>query len=133
MEFDFEVYKALTAKRRSESHGYNDVLRELLGLSPAAGTKTERNAASAAVWVSKGVQFPEGTNFRCTYKGTPHMAKVVGGRLLVDGKSPATSLSAAARLITNNAVDGWAFWEVLRPDERDWKKAQVLRSYSSVT
>ena len=78
-------------------------------------------------WVSKGVTFPDGTQFRANYKGAVHAARIERGRLIADGGKRSTSLSHAARLITNNSVDGWVFWEVKRPGDTSWRKAQTLR------
>ena len=65
IDVDFEVFKELTARRASESVTCNDVIRELLGLKNAAATTPKQNGA----WVYRGVQFPDGTQLRATYKG----------------------------------------------------------------
>ncbi|RWF57825.1 MAG: hypothetical protein EOS50_05335 [Mesorhizobium sp.] len=130
IDIDFEVYKALTMKRETESHSYNDVLREMLGLEgPQREPKKTliRIPKPGAAWVSKGVTFPDGTDFRATYKGQVFAAKINRGRLIAEGDKRATSLSQAARLITNNSVDGWTFWEVKRPGDLEWRKAGDLR------
>ena len=129
IDIDFEVYKALTMKRDSEDHSYNDVLRDMLGLVTTHEPKKAliRIPKPGAAWVSKGVTFPEGTDFRATYKGQVFTAKVNRGRLFAEGDKRATSLSHAARLITSNSVDGWTFWEVKRPGDTEWRKAGDLR------
>jgi hypothetical protein len=123
MNVDFDVFKALTALRRSEDHTLNDVLRELLHLpSKAHSTVTEQRNG----WLSKGVFFPEGTEFRATYKGTLHIGKIENGRLIVDGQIR-KSLSDAVVSITHTSVNGWRFWECKLPTDANWRLADTLR------
>ncbi len=125
---DFEVFKELTSRRRSEEMTENDVLRELLKLPKP----TQKNGAATVAepggvaWVSKGVSFPHGTQFRATYKGKQHNALVKDGALVMNGKR-FTSPSAAAVAITGNPVNGWRFWECLLPGSIKWKLAADLR------
>lgn len=131
IDIDFEVYKLLTMQREAESDSYNDVLRRMLNLDakPAATVKgTALVSRNGSAWVSKGVTFPDGTEFRATYKGRVCTAKIARGRLIAEGEKSATSLSQAARFITNNSVDGWTFWEVKRPTDLEWRKAGDLRN-----
>jgi len=131
IDIDFDVYKELTIKRKTESDSYNDVLRRMLNLD-AKKTPSLSEASliprGGSAWVSKGVTFPDGTEFRATYKGRVCMAKIARGRLVAENEKVATSLSQAARFITNNSVDGWVFWEVKRPSDLDWRKATDLRN-----
>lgn len=131
IDIDFDVYKQLTMKREAESDSYNDVLRRMLNLeakktAPLNGTTLSPRSGSA--WVSKGVTFPDGTEFRATYKGRVCGAKIIQGRFIDENEKTATSLSQAARFITNNSVDGWIFWEVKRPSDLEWRKAGDLRN-----
>lgn len=124
IEIDFEVFKALTARRASEEVTYNDVIRALLGLNGAQVPDTQPRARSA--WTYKGVDFPIGTDFRATYKGKVHYGSVEAGGLVVQGQA-ASSPSDAARAITGNNVNGWAFWECRFPGETQWKPIMSLR------
>ena len=68
IEIDFDVYKALIIRRETEEETFNDVLRELLGLAPARTPKQASTAVTVShPWVSKGVSFTHGTEFRATY------------------------------------------------------------------
>jgi len=127
LEIDFEVFKALTARRRSEAMTENEVLRELLGLSKS-GRETTRATATVdgTALVSKGVAFPHGTEFRATYKGQQYAALVRNGALVLNGKR-SSSLSAAAMSITGNPVNGWRFWECLIPGAAKWRLAADFR------
>ena len=111
IEIDFEVFKELTNRRATENVTYNDVLREMLGLSPLKVTATKSIIELAAdAWTTKGVTFPAGTEFRANYKGQTILAKVESGSLVLNGKRY-DSPSAAAVSITGNMVNGWIFWE----------------------
>ncbi len=85
IEIDFEVFKELTNRRATENVTYNDVLREVLGLSPleAAATKPIFESSTGA-WTTKGVTFPVGTEFRANYKGQTILAKVESGSLVLN-------------------------------------------------
>ena len=129
IEIDFEVFKALTARREAERDTYNDVIRKLLGLSRssmAESRSTSTGESQPDDWCCKGVCFPVGTEFRANYKGAVHYGKVEAGCLVVDGQS-ATSPSDAAKLITGNSVNGWTFWECRSPGESGWRLIKSLR------
>jgi hypothetical protein len=128
IDVDFEVFKKLTALRRSEDMTENEVLREVLGLAkprPASNPMTPATTGGVP-WVSKGVAFPHGTQFRGTHKGQQYTAIVKNGALELNGKR-FTSPSAAAVSITNNSVNGWRFWECLLPGSTKWKLAVEMR------
>src|ERR1019366_4592367 len=116
IEIDFDVFKALTMKRESETDSYNDVIHRLLELpmSKPVAASLKASKPDAPPWVSKGVSFPDGTELRANYKGQMFTARVRNGRLMY-GTGASSSLSHAARLVTNTSVDGWVFWEVKRP------------------
>jgi hypothetical protein len=127
IEIDFEVFKALTAKLEDARDSYNGVLRRLLKLSAPAPEKSAAAKQLGRPWVSKGVSFDHGTEFRANYKGQIYTARVDDGRLMVGDHAASSSLSHAARLITNNSVDGWTFWDVKGPTASRWRKAGELR------
>lgn len=128
IDIDFEVFKELTMRRRSEAMTENEVIREILGLSkPTAHTKAVTLASNRGTpWVSKGVTFPHGTEFRATHKGQQYTGIVQNGALVVNGKR-FSSPSAAAVAITGNPVNGWMFWECLVPGTTNWKTITELR------
>lgn len=128
VDVDFEVFKELTVRRRSEAMTENEVIRELLGLSsPRERSKAQGFEASGGTpWVSKGVVFPHGTEFRAIYKGQQHTGMVQNGALVLNGKR-FSSPSAAAVSITGNPVNGWRFWECLLPGTAKWKTIANLR------
>jgi hypothetical protein len=123
IDIDFDVFKALTNRRSSESVTYNDVLREMLGLPSA----TASPQASGDGWTWKGVTLPNGTELRAEYKGQAYFAKIEGGKWMQNGK-PRSSPSAAAYAITQSGINGWWFWSVKRPGDVIWVPLGKLRS-----
>lgn len=128
IEVDFDVFKALTARRPSEAVTENDVLRQLLGL-PITGHRagaTQSAPSGSGDWVAKGVRFPAGTEFRAIYKGQTHLGKVERGALALGGRR-FVSPSAAAISITGGNVNGWRFWECRPPGQTGWRRLESLR------
>ena len=130
LEVDFDVYKAIFARRTSETVTENDVLPNLLGLSATSHVSPELPKAPASTslgdWIAKGVRFPAGTEFRTTHKGVTHTGRVQSGSLWVNGKSY-DSPSAAAVAITGNPVNGWRFWECRILGKNNWQLIESLR------
>jgi Restriction Enzyme Adenine Methylase Associated/Protein of unknown function (DUF2924) len=127
IDVDFEVFKQLTVRRATEQVTYNDVIRELLGIkSSTVATAKVIDRESAEDWVSKGVRFPLGTEFRASYKGRIHTARVEGGALKLNG-TKYDSPSAAAMSVTVSAVNGWRFWECRLPGRSGWQLIENLR------
>lgn len=128
IDIDFDVFKKLTVMRESESDTYNDVLRRVLGLEAKRSAHVnEETSAQAPAWVTKGVRFPSGTEFRATHKGVPYFARVVDGAFQMADGSRHDSLSAAAISITGNSVNGWRFWECRVPGELKWVSTDAMR------
>ena len=125
IEIDFDVYKALTIRRASPSTTYNDVLRDLLqlGSTPKNGGTP---ASNGTPWITKGVVFPHGTEFRASYKGKDYQAHVEQGALVFNG-TKYSSPSPAAIAITERPTNGWMFWKCRLPGQNTWKVADHYR------
>jgi hypothetical protein len=126
IEVDFDVFKALTARRPTEEFTENDVLRQLLHLPARSSTIPQPEAARPEDWIIKGVRLPAGTELRATYKGRTYLARVAGGALVFNGER-FDSPSAAAMSITHNPVNGWIFWECRLPGRGQWLRLRDLR------
>jgi hypothetical protein len=126
IEVDFDVFKELTLRRPSEDVSANDVMRQVLGLPPRKGGSATKAGPSASDWISKGVRFPAGTEFRAAYKGRTYLGRIEGGALVVDGKRY-DSPSPAAIKITGSPVNGWTFWECRLPGRANWQSLKSLR------
>ena len=148
IEIDFDVFKALTALRKSELDSYNAVVRRLLKLPD----HTEMLAAALLNYADKrlpalenaqvfqmsdlagqprhmklGVwfgqtHFPEGTKFRATYKGKTYLAEIRGGNWVGDDGIVRRSPSDAAGAISGTNVNGWRFWYAQIPPSDDWHR-----------
>ena len=127
IEVDFDVFKAITARRPTEDVTENDVLRQLFGLSSLKdGSSPHVGRPSPGDWVSKGVRFPQGTQLRATYKGQTYLAEVAEGALIFQGQRY-ESPSAAAMAISKSPVNGWAFWEAKFPGRAAWQPLKDLK------
>ncbi len=141
IEIDFQVFKELTARRRSESHTYNEVIRELLEIDEASTVHEPapllKNMAligsviaSASKGPTSGVFFrhlflPNGTLLRATHKGSAFGATIMDGKWVNDDGSHSASPSAAAKSITGNNVNGWRFWQAKRPSDTEWRNLDM--------
>ncbi|HMB90468.1 MAG TPA: DUF2924 domain-containing protein [Rhodothermales bacterium] len=129
IDIDFDVYKEITIRRKGPDVTENDVLREEFGLEPKKGAIKHTNGTQASPgvpWVSKGVTFPHGTDFRAEYGGQAYYARVDNGALVYDGKRY-TSPSPAAIAVTGSSTNGWIFWECKKPGNSGWTLIDELR------
>ncbi len=147
IEIDFDVFKALTARRISEADSYNSVIRQLLQM-PASQEELStgenpdlpswrgngmRNAAAKAIAEAGGnvyfgnTCFPNGTRFRATYKGQTYQAEVRDGRWIGADGIARRSPSDAAGAISGTNVNGWRFWHVMRPGDPNWRRLDELK------
>ena len=133
IEISFEVHKKIETERRSFEDSDDDVLRRLLGLpkieTPSGGSTTSQLAAG---WSWKGVYLPPGTRLRMTYLGKAYEGEVLEGKWQINGKAFRTPSEAAKGLARTRdgrepSLDGWEYWYVRRPEDRDWLKIDSLR------
>lgn len=128
LEIDFEVYKALTALRQSEADTYSDVLRRLLQLPARTVSLRDVGAVTIrhGVWFGN-VHFPEGTQFRATYKGRMVTAEIRDDCWIGEDGMRRKSPSDAASAVSNTNVNGWRFWHARRPGDTEWRRLDELR------
>lgn len=121
IDVDWDVFRALTARRPREDVTVNDVLREMLGLDPP-----HFDPPAGGGCTMLGVHFPEGTKFRVTFKGRTYTAEIQNGAWIGGDGRRHRSPSGAASAITHTNVNGWRFWEVKRPEDAGWRKMASL-------
>jgi hypothetical protein len=143
IEIDFEVFKALTALRRSETHTYNQVIRELLDIDKGVAVRDDpqfiKNMKALAAlpdlvvrsgpttgFALRGLILPNGTLLRATHKGSSYQAMILDGEWVGEDGKTHTSPSSAASAITGNNVNGWRFWQAKRPSDSDWRNLDML-------
>ena len=71
--------------------------------------------------------FPDGTQFRATYKGQTFSAEIRNGLWLGQDGVTRTSPSEAASAISGTNVNGWRFWHAKRPGDPSWKRMDEFR------
>jgi hypothetical protein len=126
IDVDFDVFKTLTARRQSEQHTDNAVLRELLGLPTVVSSVTAAMTGSGSEgWTSYGVTLPNGTELRGTRNGKCYVAKIVNGQFTYGGETH--SPSSARQAITQTGGNGWWFWTVEKADGEGWEAIWYLR------
>ena len=142
IDIDFDVFKALTVRRRSESHTYNEVIRELLDIdkgeaihdaAPLEQVDLDLNKSLARITTGptsgiklRGLFLPNGTLLRATHKGGAFSAQIADGKWVSEDGIEHGSPSAAASAITNNNVNGWRFWQAKRPSDSEWRNLDML-------
>lgn len=130
LEVDFDVFKELTQRRRDETVTYNDVIRALLGWpargAPHLGAGGAGTFSEVRGWRTKGVLFPNGTEFRMIYRDVVYFAKVEDEQLMMDGRRMRSPSEASVR-IGASLRNGWRHWECRRPGETRWVRIERLR------
>ena len=128
IDIDFDVFKALTARRESEAHTYNAVLRAIL-LLPHRGELDPIDRVEAAARSGRvvgGRFLPSDTRLRAVYKGRQYLASIIGNEIVVEGGQKFRTASAAAKHVTSTNVNGLTFWEVKRPTDAGWRTIKSL-------
>lgn len=123
IEIDFDVFKDLTSRRKTEDVTYNDVIRELLGLKGAP--KPVANVGRP--WVVSGTSFPAGSQFTADYKGRTYSGTVKGGKLELDDGHRFSTPSAASSYIKGHNSNGWRFWKCKLPAASQYVPIERLR------
>lgn len=135
----FPVWQKIHALRESEHMTEDDVLRQLLKLPPDSESQpTPPKAPPPNRPITggirlKGVFLPNGTKLHAHHHGAEHIAEVVDGVILCNGKKFRSLSPAAAHSLGLKAANGWSFWMVQRPGEKKWEIATNLRAYNPST
>ncbi len=123
IHLDNEIMRLIDANRIFANDTSLTVLRRLL--------KLEKIPEG---WFAQGVFLPNGTKIRMGYGDNPTMnGTIEGGRWSVGGRkfdSPstaATALVAKGRGRSKARVNGWLYWQVLKPNESAWALLDSLR------
>ena len=130
VQIDFDVFKAITARRTREEMSENDVLRDLFELGKADEEPADAPIALTTMdgrfWQSEGVKFPVGMKLTHTFRsGHTVEAHVTENGLVVDGKVYG-GLSPAGVAVAGYQLNGWRFWGLLNKGGK-WVTADSLR------
>ena len=134
IEIDFDVYKKIEAERKGFSDSPNDALRRLLNLGESSKPLLEISAQTngGRAWQGKTVSLPHGTEVRMKYNGTQYKGLIDNGQWLVEGEkygSPSAAASGVAITKSGNktSLDGWIYWEAMKPGESRWTPIKKLK------
>ena len=133
IDIDFDVHKHIEQARQSFAETPNEVLRRLLGIDKGTQSHTPvPHNQNGRAWQGKGVILPHGTQARFQYNGRLHEAAIEEGEWHTEkGKynSPSGAAISVARTKSGKRtqLDGWALWEVKRPEDKEWKRLHNLR------
>jgi hypothetical protein len=135
IEVDFEVNQKLWAERKSEEESDNDVIRRLLRMPASNRERPKPNGSTSeeSAWVWKGVTLPAHTQLRMDYLGQRYEGEVRGdGKWWVNERFFTTPSEAAKSLARTRegkkpSLDGWKYWYIKRPSDRDWIPLDDLR------
>lgn len=127
IEIDIEVYKIIVNNQKSFDETPNDILRRLLGLDFTI-EESERSDRVHRKLIPRGhLHQMEGLELRKRYAGKDYVAWVRKTGIELNGEIYPT-LSAAARTVTRNNVNGWNFWKCIDESTGKWIKVnQIFR------
>jgi len=114
------------ARRATEAVSNNDVIRKLLELAPIVTPPLREAISVGGDWITKGVSFAAGTEFRGRHQGKVYLARVQDGALFLNGERH-DSPSSAAYSITKYSINGWNFWECRTPGSESWRPISSFR------
>jgi hypothetical protein len=122
---DSDLRGEIPSQQSSKKMSHSEVTETSFRMDPIH-PKSSKTAVGNVSWVVDGVAFPNGTEFRCKYKGYSYYAHVYNGALMINGKK-FLSPSAAAVSITRNSIDGWLFWDCKLPGNSSWVNICALK------
>jgi len=136
IEIDMDVHKAIETARSTFSESPNEVLRRLLGLTnnpnPEEIEAKTSQTPTGRSWLGKGVELPHGTKLRMSHNGVTYHGEVSEGQFIAEGdtyRTPSGAAGAVASTKTGDKVplNGWYYWEALKPGARNWKRLQTFK------
>ncbi len=125
-----DVLPRLLEVRQHPAEAWSDLLqRLLLGFKPEApGNRDKPKEAeerAKGMWTD-GLFFPLGTLMHATASGKQVYGVVRRHAIWVNGK-PYWSVSSALKAVVGYEINGWRYWECMRPDENEWVSIDRLR------
>jgi hypothetical protein len=135
IEIDWDIHKLIESERRGFDEPPYVALRRLLKLPPLTPMASPKETVSEGIpWSEEGVVVPHGSAARMEYlRGSQvYEGQFLNGRLVVDGQSFDTLSAAASALAltkdgSKTSLNGWQYWKVRFPSEKNWKSLDDLR------
>lgn len=103
------------------------------------GNKPDQGSnPSKGFWSRDGVILPNGTQLQMKYGGVIYTGKIEKGKWVVNGNiynspSGAASETALTKEGTKTLLNGWIYWDVKRPKDRNWCPLRKLRSSAEIS
>ena len=99
---------------------------------------TDKPPSKGKFWTSNGVFLPEGTQLQMEYNGNRYFGEIEKNYWVVNGniyKSPSAAANDLARTKegTRTQLNGWKYWKVKRPEDKNWQFLDTLRISNSDT
>ncbi len=102
-----------------------NVVRDFLDRTAEDFAHRRTNRGNGVRWDS--VFLPDKTRLRTKHYGDYKYAEIKGDKIMFDGKDIPTISQLASRMRGNTSVNAWLHIEVMRPGDREWQKADILR------
>ena len=102
-----------------------NVVRDFLDRTAEDFAHRRSNRGNGVRWDS--VFLPDKTRLRTKHYAEYKYAEIKGDKILFDGKEVPTISQVASRMRDNTSVNAWLHIEVMRPGDREWQKADILR------
>ena len=137
IEIDFDIHQMIELERRGFDEPQYLALRRLLKLpDPKDDQESQETTSEATIgraWSGKGVELPHGTKLRMEYNGRIFRGQIDNGEWVIEdnkSKSPSDAAGSVARTKDGKrpSLNGWNYWEVKRPTDKNWRALNNLRS-----
>lgn len=102
-----------------------DVVRDFFDRTAEDFAHRRTNRGNGVRW--ENAFLPDKTRLRTRYYGEYKYAEIEGDKIVFDGKEVSSISQLASRMRDNTSVNAWLHVEVMRPGDREWQKADILR------
>ena len=102
-----------------------DVIRDFLERTDSDTGYSRKSRMNGVRW--NNVFLPEKTRLRTKYQNEYKYAEIKGDKIIFDSKEISSISRLARRMRGNTSVNAWLHIEVMRPGDREWHLANVLR------
>jgi len=121
-----ELYAELVRKfPKRVSSLVEDVVWDFLERTEDDYEATKKTPRNGVHWDK--VFLPAGTKLRTKYFNDYKYAEIKGDKIIYEDKAVSSVSQLARRMRDNTSVNAWLYMEVMRPGDKEWLKANVLR------
>lgn len=102
-----------------------NVVRDFLDRTESGTEHTRKSRTNGVRW--NNIFLPHKTSLRTKYQNEYKYAEIKDDKIIFEGKEIASISRLARRMRGNTSVNAWLHIEVMRPGDREWHLANVLR------